>query len=181
MYSYAYQDTRSRVVRPSWGARDTVYMCDLHDWWTFSLSRNFPDLEIHDHNTWLKISREILLHVLTWDECLGIKSSICGHHVYRSVWPPVIDEVLVCERERYNPRYPQLRHKIKMASNSVETFYRVVLGEMVFSYDNVYILQQGGRWDIHTYLQDKCAQFCVHTDRSGFAWLDYFASSHHAN
>ena len=41
------------------------------------------------------------------------------------------------------------------------TLYRVVSVEMAFSYDNVYILQQGGKV---RYLQDKCAQFCVHIE-----------------
>ena len=50
----------------------------------------------------------------------------------------------------------------KNGGDSVGTLYRVVLEEMAFSYDNIYILQQGGRWGIYTYLQDKCAQFCVH-------------------
>jgi len=37
----------------------------------------------------------------------------------------------------------------------------VVLGEMAFSYDNVYIIAAKGKVR-YTYLQDKCAQFCVH-------------------
>ena len=47
------------------------------NWWTFSLNRNFPDLEIHDHYTWLKISREVYLHVLMRDECCQHFSSPC--------------------------------------------------------------------------------------------------------
>ena len=34
---------------------------------------------------------------------IGIESSIRGYHVY---WTPVIDEVLVCERERHNIHDP---------------------------------------------------------------------------
>jgi len=32
----------------------------------------------------------------------GIEPSIRGHRVYRSIWMPVIDEVLVYEREQRN-------------------------------------------------------------------------------
>ena len=32
---------------------------------------------------------------------VGIESSIRGHHVYRSVWTLLIDEVLVCEQEQH--------------------------------------------------------------------------------
>ena len=35
---------------------------------------------------------------------MGIESMVT--HVYRSIWTPVIDEVLVCERERHNIRDP---------------------------------------------------------------------------
>ena len=31
---------------------------------------------------------------------MGIECSIHGYHVYMSIWTPVIDEVLVCERAR---------------------------------------------------------------------------------
>ena len=34
---------------------------------------------------------------------IGIESSIRGYHEY---WTPVIDEVLVCERERHNIHDP---------------------------------------------------------------------------
>ena len=37
---------------------------------------------------------------------MGIESSIRGYHVYRSIWTPVINEVLVCERERHNIHNP---------------------------------------------------------------------------
>ena len=37
---------------------------------------------------------------------VDIESSIRGHHVYRSVWTLVIDEVLVCEWERHNIHDP---------------------------------------------------------------------------
>ena len=37
---------------------------------------------------------------------MGIESSIRDYHVYRSIWTPVIDEVLVCERERHNIHDP---------------------------------------------------------------------------
>jgi len=42
------------------------------------------------------------------------------------------------------------------------TLHRVVLVEMAFNYDNVCILQQGGRSGIHAYLQNKYVQFCGH-------------------
>ena len=78
----------------------------------FSFSRIFPDLEIHDHNSRLKISREIpwprKLRALTRNERhryieSSRESSIRGYQVY---WTPVIDEVLVCERERHNIHDP---------------------------------------------------------------------------
>ena len=71
----------------------------------FSWSRNFPDLEIYDHKTRLKISHEI-----PWPctSAMGIESSIRGYHVYRNIWTQVIDKVLVCERdlERHNIHDP---------------------------------------------------------------------------
>ena len=74
----------------------------------FSLGRNFPDLEIHDHSTRLKSHVRYLgrasWRVLTWNECHGYRifHSWLPWYVYRSIWTPVIDEVLVCERERHN-------------------------------------------------------------------------------
>ena len=35
-----------------------------------------------------------------------IESAVRGHHVYRSIWAPVIDEVFVCKRERHNIHDP---------------------------------------------------------------------------
>ena len=37
---------------------------------------------------------------------MGIESSIRGYHVYRSIWTPVINEMLVCEREQHNIHDP---------------------------------------------------------------------------
>ena len=37
---------------------------------------------------------------------MGIEFSIRGYHVYRSIWMPKIDQVLVCERERHNIHDP---------------------------------------------------------------------------
>jgi len=68
----------------------------------------------------------------------------------------------------------------KNGSDSRGILYRVVSGEMVFSYDNVYILQQGGRLGIHTYKTHARSFASISKFRSGFAWLDYFGS-HHAN
>ena len=74
----------------------------------FSLSRNFPDLEIHDHNSQSKVSREIpwpcKLRALTRNECHG-------YRIIHSWLPCVLDasniyEVLVCERERHNINDP---------------------------------------------------------------------------
>ena len=68
--------------------------------------------------------------------------------------------------------------------NSVDsrgTLYRVVLGEIAFSYDDIYILQQGeGEVYILTYKTNAHSFVSISKLRSGFAWLDYFAS-HHAN
>ena len=77
----------------------------------FSLSRNFPDLEIHDHNTRVKNSHEIpwpcKLHVLTPNECHGYRIFhswlSCTRGPART---PVIDEVLACEQERHNTHDP---------------------------------------------------------------------------
>jgi len=68
--------------------------------------------------------------------------------------------------------------------NSVDsrgTLYRVVLGEIAFSYDNIYILQQGeGEAYILTYKTNAHSFAFISKLKSGFTWLDYFAS-HHAN
>ena len=37
---------------------------------------------------------------------ITIESSIHGHHVYRTVWTPMIDEVLACKREQHNIHDP---------------------------------------------------------------------------
>jgi len=66
----------------------------------------------------------------------------------------------------------------KNGGNSGGTLYTVVLGEMAFSYDNVYILQQGVC--ILTYKTNACNFVSISKLRSAFAWLDYFVS-HHAN
>jgi len=68
----------------------------------------------------------------------------------------------------------------KNGSDSRGTLYRVVLREMAFSYVNVYILQQLGRWGIHTYKINARGFASISKLRSGFPWLDYFVS-HHAN
>ena len=34
------------------------------------------------------------------------ESAIRGHHVYKSIWTPEIDEFLVCKRERHNVHDP---------------------------------------------------------------------------
>ena len=62
----------------------------------FSLSRNFPDLEIHDHNTQLKISRETpwAMQVARVNAEFVVTMCTC-----RSIWTPVIDKVLVYERD----------------------------------------------------------------------------------
>jgi len=69
----------------------------------------------------------------------------------------------------------------KNGGNSRGTLYRVVLVEMVFSYDNVYILQQGeGEVYILTYKTNAWSFVSISKLRSGFTWLDYFGS-HHTN
>ena len=60
------------------------------------------------------------------------------------------------------------------------TLYRVVSGEMVFSYDNVYILQQReGEVYILTY-KTNAHSFVSISKLTAFTWLDYFMS-HHTN
>jgi len=68
----------------------------------------------------------------------------------------------------------------KNGGDSRGTLYRVISGEMTFSYDNVYVLQQGeGKVYIYTYLQDKCAQFSVHiTENLGLVSPGWIISSH---
>ena len=37
---------------------------------------------------------------------VSIESAVQGHHVYKSVWTPVIGKLLVCKQERHNIHDP---------------------------------------------------------------------------
>ena len=32
-------------------------------------------------------------------DCFELESCICGHHIYKDIWTPVVDEELSCRRE----------------------------------------------------------------------------------
>ena len=52
----------------------------------------------------------------------------------------------------------------KNGAKSGGYFVQQPLKGVVFHYHNVYVLQQGARWGLHIYLQNKCMQFSIHIE-----------------